>query len=55
MYVLKANAPLQKMFGLAITLNIWKDIENVIFPYQMVLYCINFPKFWKDCLSTTFQ
>ena len=43
--------PLQKMFGFPITLNIWKDIGNDIFPNGF----INFPKFWKDGLSTTFQ
>ena len=42
---------LQKMFGFPITLNIWKDIGNTIFPNGF----INFPKFWKDGLSTTFQ
>ena len=31
--------------------NVWKDIGNVIFPNGF----INFPKFWLDCLSTTFQ
>ena len=31
--------------------NVWKDIGNVVFPNTF----INFPKFWKDCLSTTFQ
>ena len=39
------------MFGFLITLNIWKDIGNDIFPNGF----INFPKFWKDSLSTTFQ
>ena len=40
-----------KTFGFPITVNIWKDIRNAIFQNGF----INLPKFWNDCLSTTFQ
>ena len=66
MYILRANAPLQKMFGLAVTLNIWKDIGNVIFPNGVIYKLLTFQNFgktvypllsnyWKSHFSSPFQ
>ena len=45
------GAALQKMYAFPIKLNLWKDVENTIFPHGI----INFPKIWKDDVYSAFQ